>query len=313
MEDWLWQIIPWGYRALLEIENWRSPVLDIFFRAITEMGNELFYIVFLTLLYWCIHKRVGLGVTLAYLTSTFFNNWLKDWFDIPRPDAAAISATLDSAGIAQRLDPLLRETSPSFPSNHSQGAIVTWGYLALWAKQRWFWLLAAVLAALIAFSRVYGGVHFPQDIIGGVLIGMVFLAAWTFLEGKTMPWLQSLSAGIRVAVAILLPVLAFALVPTQDSAMVMGTIAGMSSGYLVQEEKLRFSPAGPWGQRLLRAALGLVMVFAVYLGLSALAKAALGENAPAVVRAARYALLGLTGSLAAPWAFLKLGLAEREA
>jgi undecaprenyl-diphosphatase len=59
----------------------------------------------------------------------------------------------------------------SFPSDHATGAFVIAGSIWIWRKRDgWVWLL---LATGIAFSRVWTGVHYPADVLAGIVIGIV--------------------------------------------------------------------------------------------------------------------------------------------
>ncbi len=70
--------------------------------------------------------------------------------------------------------PLFGESGSSFPSGHA-----AWFFalaLAVWfANRKWGWWFIA-LAVLMGFARVYAGVHWPMDIVGGAVIGL--LSAW---------------------------------------------------------------------------------------------------------------------------------------
>jgi membrane-associated phospholipid phosphatase len=315
MENLLWQLVPWGYEILLQIEAWRTSLLDPFFSAITELGGERFYIILFAIVYWCFSKPIGVGAALAALFSATFNAWLKALFDIPRPVSPALEDTLKQAGIIPRLTALFEETSPSWPSNHAQGSTVMWAYLAVRARRAWLWVVAVVLIALVAFSRMYGGVHFPQDVIGGVLLGVIFLALWFALEPRVSSLLASLSGGAIIGLSLGIPLVLLLILRLEDAITPMGATMGMGAGYVWQSRTANFSPAGVWWKRVLRAILGLVLVFAVYLGLSALFGTfdeSVGEFLGHALRTFRYALVGLTGFYAAPWLFLRLGLAERE-
>src|SRR3954469_19111007 len=59
---------------------------------------------------------------------------------------------------------------PGFPSDHATGAFAM--AMALWLYDRTIGTIAFVLAAIIAFARVYVGVHYPSDVQAGALIGM---------------------------------------------------------------------------------------------------------------------------------------------
>ena len=75
----------------------------------------------------------------------------------------------------------IKETSYSYPSGHAVGSMVLYGFLAyLLATRspRFSWLiytLAGIIIAAIGFSRLYLGVHWPTDIIGGFGIGFLWV------------------------------------------------------------------------------------------------------------------------------------------
>jgi undecaprenyl-diphosphatase len=83
----------------------------------------------------------------------------------------------------------------SFPSGHTAATIALWGALAILASERarsavvrgLFLTLAVVLPLLVASSRLYRGMHFPSDVLGGVALGGL--------------WLLATVRGIRIGVA----------------------------------------------------------------------------------------------------------------
>ena len=114
--------------------------------------------------------RLWLAVALAFV---IVDDVVKPLVDRPRPFAVLSTVTLIDA----------RPPSESFPSGHSAMA----GAGALAATRllpRAGWALWP-LATLIAFSRVYLGVHWPSDVIAGALVG--FAVAWFVLGGPAQP------------------------------------------------------------------------------------------------------------------------------
>ena len=73
MGDFLWGIIPWGYRVLLDVEGMRNGLMDTVFLIITNIGNSMTYFIILTLLYWCVRKPVGQGFAYAFLLTGILN------------------------------------------------------------------------------------------------------------------------------------------------------------------------------------------------------------------------------------------------
>lgn len=70
---------------------------------------------------------------------------------------------------------IARSHDPSFPSDHATGGFAL--ALGVWLHDRLIGSVLLVLAALLAFARVYVGTHYPADIFGGALIGMAVALA----------------------------------------------------------------------------------------------------------------------------------------
>jgi membrane-associated phospholipid phosphatase len=293
MDDFLWSLVPWGTEFVLQVQSWRSGPLDAIFLLFTAAGSEFFYLAFWPFLYWCVHKRLGVAATCLYLGSTYLNDALKNLYAIPRP------FVLD-----RRVVPVYREPSFSFPSGHAQSAVVTWGYLARRVGRPLAWAIALALMLCIGFSRIYLGVHFPQDVVGGFLVGAVLLLAFTWAEsrlrGRLIP-----SLAIRLGLTAVLPLLLAALHHTDDATGAMGTLLGFGIGCQLEEVLVQSSPGGAWWKLLARYLLGMAVTVGLWAGL----KVILPAGVP--FRLLRYALVGLWVSLVAPWAFVKAEIMER--
>ncbi|AEV95447.1 phosphatase PAP2 family protein [Pediococcus claussenii] len=147
-----------------------SPLKLTFFKIITQIGNQIPFIIinFAILLILTVSKHFKYGIFLLFTTfgSSLINHLIKEWVKRPRP-----------------LPHLVRATGYSFPSGHSVVAIALFGGLIIITNQiiknkaikfvlNFIWSLGLIL---LPISRVYLNVHYPSDIIGGMLLGFMIL------------------------------------------------------------------------------------------------------------------------------------------
>jgi undecaprenyl-diphosphatase len=161
-----------------DLQGWvvehRVGVLDPLFEALSYAGSFGF---------------VWLGIAFAISGFSWSRPWLWTRVGAAILVAESISATLKVAIERDRPplsrpvpEPLLESPSTfSFPSGHATVSFACATVLAL-AVPRLRWPLYA-LAALIAFSRVYVGVHYPFDVLGGAALGVALAIALRMLAG----------------------------------------------------------------------------------------------------------------------------------
>ncbi len=292
----------WGVDVIVVIQAIHAPMVDVFFNTVTSLGSEEFYLLLLPLIYWCIDKRLAQRLAYLFLFSAYSNAALKDFFRHPRPfeyDSRVLKLDWVSAD----------ELGYGFPSGHSQAAITAWGYLAVWMRRRWMWVLAATLVILIAFSRMYLGVHFPTDVLGGLLIGGVWLALFMVIEPRLEHWLSRQALGLQIGLALVVPAALLLVYSSGDATAAMGTLIGLGVGIVVEGRVVRFNPGGPIWQRAARFVVGAVVILILREGLK-LVFPGEGEALYVFFRVFRYSLVGLWAALAGPWVFQQLGLAS---
>ena len=306
MGEWLQSLVLWGTDVILWLQTFRVAALDGLFVGATYLGEEYFYIGFLPLIYWCINKELGIRLSYLIMLSNYVVGWAKLLYKIPRP-------------ADPRIVPLRHETSPSFPSGHSMNAATMWGYLALYIKRTWFWIVAIALILLIAISRVYVGVHFPQDLIGGLLLGAIVLALYVLLGDRLIsPWLRRQPLALRLILGALVPLIMLfvyprdyaGLYPAETAATVVGVLIGISIGVPLEERYIDFSVAGPVWKRILRLLLGIAVIALIYTGPKLLLPETMAPGLDTAIRVLRYALMAFTLTFFAPWLFVRLKLAE---
>ncbi len=289
------QLMDWGIALILWLQQFR-PALDLPFRAFTFAGDELFFLLFLPLVYWCLDRRTGARVTLLFLISAYVNAVAKEFFDQPRPAqySTQVWAYSDVGG------------SGGLPSGHTQNTLAVWGYLAAKIRRTWMWIVAGVLVVCVPLSRLYLGVHFPHDLFGGYVIGALLLFAYLRWGERVEQWLARQSLGVQLALVAVVSIPLMLIFPTEDGVTGGATLLGMGIGFVAQARWIGFEVDGTWQKRALRYALGAVVMIGLWAGL----RAAFSALEPALLfRFIRYTLMGLWGGAGAPWVFVRLGLA----
>lgn len=289
----------WGIEVVLRLQEF-SPALDTPFTTLTMMGDEIFYLLLLPLLYWAIDRRTGVRLTVVFLISAYVNILAKQLFDLPRPFniEPAVKMLVDAEG-------------GGFPSGHTQNAVVVWGYLAARYRRGAVTLAAALLMILIPLSRIYLGVHFPVDLAGGYAIGAVILVLFLKTEGALASKINNASFPVKIAVASALPLIFLFLLPVREEmgVTVTATFLGMGTGFILERRLVRFGTGGSAGRRLSRLALGLAVLFALRIGL----KSAFSELEPELLfRFIRYSVIGFWGGFGAPLFFAAVRLASSD-
>lgn len=148
----------------------RSPFLVDFFWIVTLLGKWYiagFIFLLAAAIFWRLNKKNYILPFFISVGGSTATTYLIKFLEArPRPGAA-----------------LVAESSFSFPSGHATVAAALYGFIIyfLWKNLksdfwRWFFLIfGLVLILLIGFSRLYLGVHYLSDVLGGYLVGAVWL------------------------------------------------------------------------------------------------------------------------------------------
>jgi membrane-associated phospholipid phosphatase len=156
-----------------------SPAMTRVMRAVSFLGSEEYLVVApaLVALIFAFYRHLqwhGLRVLLICFTSSLLNQFLKHYYERPRP----------SLGLQQA-------SGLSFPSGHAMIGGAFYGLIIyiIWAtvqSRRWRWILSlffTLIILLVGFSRIYLRVHYATDVLAGYLIGLLWLLLSLYLLG----------------------------------------------------------------------------------------------------------------------------------
>lgn len=275
------------------LQSFSSPALDRCVYLITSIGSEFFYAIALAFVYWVWDKRKGYRLGVVFLSSMFVNGWLKYAFALPRPEASG------------NLRVLYPETGGgySFPSGHAQGTTTFWGWLSREIRTKRFCFLAGIVIVMVSASRIYLNVHWPVDVVGGLIIGLLWVGLWhlVFRYYDHTQW----NVRLRLAFSIVVPIVLYLVHPNGDSAMLAGLLIGLPWGSYLEERYLEWNERACTREQCMKVALGAAGFALLRYGLRVLFD--LVWPGSEVLDIARYALVALWVSFGAPFIFVKLG------
>lgn len=243
--------------AILQFfETIRNPFLTAVFGVFSLLGEAAVITALVLLLYWLFPSKTGELALVTALSGFCLNSFLKFTVHRPRPYVS---------GTVKKLDPFLGgelDGSASFPSGHTQITTGFFGTLAVHFKRALAFALCSGTVLLVALSRIYFGVHYPSDVLAGLLFGLFAVLLWTLVFRYAYSFREFILLGL--AALSLIP-LCFS--PSQDYLQA----AGLLSGAAVSLAVLTFCSEGKpaeFPRRLLRVPVGgalLVLVFAIFL------------------------------------------------
>lgn len=213
----------------------RSPWLDQFFRGWNYVDSVLFSTIVIVIVWYLISRRVGVRLVYILIISGLANQILKSYFGLPRPC---------------QIHPAVGLVCPSslgFPSGAAQTAVLYAGILFIECRQRLYQWLGVLFGLILCFSRIYLGVHYFTDILGGLVVGGVLL----MIYWKLFP----LAAKNWKVWAILFPIFLL-IIGGRGGLYNFGVTTGIAVGLILANDKME-----SWRTRWLQTAVVLIGVF----------------------------------------------------
>lgn len=236
------------------------PACDTFFKSVTFFGGFDGVLILWCFFVWCISYSYGCRlIFLTQFVQYVSSLWIKALVALPRPYQTFPSIL-----------PILEEKGYAFPSGHALNGMLYWGYLAWFVKKEWVTFFSVVAIFLIGLSRIYLGVHYPTDVLGGWLIGGIGL--WLLVKGipKLEKYFKKLGPLWKTVWILCLGLVLWAQlvffgpagIPMAWQANFIGMYFGISFGWLAKDYWLVFEAEGSWMQKVTRFVLGYLVLYA---------------------------------------------------
>lgn len=292
--------------VLRAIASIRTPFLNFVMQGATAIGQEMVFIVIAMFMVWCLDKKWGYRFLAIFMVGSLLNQILKAVFLIPRPWIIDPEFEIVESARAEA-------TGFSFPSAHTQNVTMTFGAIAMWLKKRWVYIAAVVISLLVAFSRMYLGVHTLLDTVVGLLVGLLVLIVMDILMERvindTKRFAVFIALGNLAAICLLLylylaPVAEYLRAEDYKNAFILfGTTFGFTIGWIIDQKWGHFDSKAVWWVQLIKLVLGTAIVMTV----RTILKAAFGgSDAAPVLHGIRYAVMTIVAIGVFPFLFKPL-------
>lgn len=293
---------------LYALEKIRTPFWNGVMSAVTQLGGEVIFIVAAVVVFWCVSKWEGYYLMTIAFCGTVLNQFLKLICRVPRPWVRDPNFTIVESARAEA-------TGYSFPSGHTQNAIGLFGGMARWGGRRWVRLGLTALALIIAFSRMYLGVHTPADVgVSLVLAAALVLGLYPLMrraQEKPRYMGYVLAAMLVVSGAFVVSVETCGFPADMDAEnlasgignawKMLGAVAGMTLAWLLDRRYIHFETQAVWWVQVIKVAVGMALLLAIKSGLKAPLLALLGHEG--LAGGVRYFLLVLVAGAIWPLVF----------
>lgn len=293
---------------LYALEKIRTPFWNGVMSAVTQLGGEVIFIVAAVVVFWCVSKWEGYYLMTVAFCGTVLNQFLKLICRVPRPWVRDPNFTIVESARAEA-------TGYSFPSGHTQNAIGLFGGMARWGGRRWVRLGLTALALVIAFSRMYLGVHTPADVgVSLVLAAALVLGLYPLMrraQEKPRYMGYVLAAMLVVSGAFVVFVEAYGFSADTDAEnlasgignawKMLGAVAGMTLAWLLDRRYIHFETQAVWWVQVIKVVVGMALLLAIKSGLKAPLLALLGHEG--LAGGVRYFLLVLVAGAVWPLVF----------
>lgn len=261
------------------IQSIGNSFFYVFFLTCTRFGEEIFFFLVFSIIYWCFSKESALKLGLFYVISAGVNFVMKSLVNRPRP--YVVDQTIQNKKPA---------FGTSFPSGHSQNYAVIASTVSLnmhhgrIGTKRFrviIYVLFGIGAILVPLSRMYLGQHYLTDTLAGLIIGfavalvceMIYLFLKKKIDKKTTNFLLLGTTIVGIIAIIVASILSIRSVNVFKYLIIAVCLIG---GYLIEDTFIHYVPDKDVKSAFFKASIGLIVFLAIYFTIKGLIGGAWG-------------------------------------
>jgi len=226
----------------------RSPSLDPFFRFLNYFDTPYFFFVLIPIIWLGYSYQWGLRIYYWFTLNSLLNPFVKQMVGWPRPctDVPEIG--------------MFHFTDNGFPSGGAQVCMFLGAVFIYYWRSRTAWIVGMTYILLISFSRLYLGVHYPIDILGGWAIAIAMFFLFINMENSLEKFLAKQGLFSCLVLSLLFPLILILVAP--GKSYIAGSLVGAGLGTYFSLKYRLFLPASKTiAQGVYRSSVGLAFIF----------------------------------------------------
>lgn len=196
----------------------RPEWLNPFFRFLAYFDSPYFFFVLIPFIWIGFSYTWGIRIFYWFMLSNLINSLVKYLVGWPRP-----STDLPEIG-------MFHPTSYGFPSGGAQTCMFLGAILIYYWRTPAAWIIGSTYILLISFSRLYLGVHYPIDILGGWTIALILFALFVLTKTPLESFLKKRGLLFSLILGVVVPLTILLVVNKKEISYIMGSIIGITVG-----------------------------------------------------------------------------------